>query len=49
MSGLRYSSSRPHQSVVPRPSQDASLRYRAYGALRPMDKPSFLERIFGKH
>lgn len=48
MTSSRYWSSRPHESVVPRPQMDAHQRYRTYGPIQPMTGPGLLERIFGK-
>lgn len=48
MISSRYLSSRPHGSVVPRPQLDAHDRFRFYGPIRPMEQPSFLEKLFGK-
>lgn len=48
MISSRYRSSRPHESVVPRPVLDAQQRYRVYGKIQPMTQPTFLERIFGR-
>lgn len=33
--------------VSPRPSQDASARYRKFGPIQPMEPPSLLARLFG--
>lgn len=33
----RYTKSRPHESIEPRPHTDAHQRYRTYGPIRPMD------------
>jgi hypothetical protein len=44
----RHRSSRPHQSVLPRPQLDAQSRYMVYGPIQPMEQPGFLKRIFGK-
>lgn len=48
MISSRYRSSRPHESVLPRPIVDAHQRYRFYGKVQPMEQPSFLERLFGR-
>lgn len=48
MSGLSFRSSRPDSWVQPRPFRDASMRQQMYGAIRPMEEPSFLERLFGR-
>jgi hypothetical protein len=34
--------------MAPRKSTDALDRYRVYGPIQPMVRPSFLERIFGR-
>lgn len=34
----RYTKSRPHESIEPRPHTDAHQRYRTYGPIRPMDE-----------
>ena len=47
MTAFTYSSSRPHESVLPRPHRDAHQRYLAYGRVLPMDRPNWLERLFG--
>lgn len=49
MSSLTYRSSRADQWTSPRPYSDASLRYRAYGAIQPMQHPrrGFWARLFG--
>ena len=50
MSSLRFHSSRPHDSIMPRPHLDAHQRYLTYGPIQPMDeKPTFLQRLFGRH
>ena len=46
MSSLTYRSSRPDGWVAPRPHSDPSLRYMTHGPIRPMEEPSFLERLF---
>lgn len=48
MISSRYLSSRPHDSVLPRPQLDAHSRYQFYGPIQPMEQPSFLEKIFGR-
>ena len=47
MSSLPYKSSKPDQWTLPRPHQDASLRYRTHGPIRPMDRPGLVARLFG--
>ena len=47
MCQYRFSSSKPDQWVSPRPYSDPSIRAMAYGRVRPMHEPSFLERLFG--
>jgi hypothetical protein len=44
----RYRSSRPHESVLPRPHLDAHARYQVFGPIQPMEQPGFLQRLFGK-
>lgn len=44
----RYQSSRPHESIIPRPQLDAHARYRFYGPVQPMEQPGFLEKLFGR-
>jgi hypothetical protein len=49
MSSLQYRSSKPDQWVMPRPYQDASLRYRTHGPVQPMEYPrGFWARLFGR-
>lgn len=43
-----YRSSAPDRWVMPRPHQDASLRYRAHGPIQPMERPGFFARLFGR-
>ena len=45
MSSYVTHSSRPHQSVLPRPQSDPHLRMRIYGKVRPMEEPGFFERL----
>ena len=47
MSHLSFRTSRADRWTQPRGSDDASLRYRAYGKVQPMEEPSLLERWFG--
>jgi hypothetical protein len=49
MSSLSYHSSSPDRWVQPRPHQDASLRYMKHGPIQPMEEPSFLARLLGRH
>lgn len=46
MSGLQFRSSRPDQWTLPRPYQDANLRYRTHGPVQPMEQRSFFARLF---
>ncbi|MEO6040491.1 MAG: hypothetical protein ABIP41_01190 [Croceibacterium sp.] len=48
MSSLSYKSSRPDGWIMPRPHQDASLRYMTHGKILPMEEPGFLARLFGR-
>lgn len=48
MSGLNYRSSRPDQWTMPRPFQDASLRYLKHGPIQPMEQRGFVDRLFGR-
>lgn len=48
MISSRYQSSRPHESVIPRPQLDAHARHRFYGPVQPMHEPTLLERLFGR-
>ncbi len=48
MISSRYLSSRPHESILPRPQLDAHDRLRFYGRIQPMEQPSFLERLLGR-
>lgn len=41
-------SSRPDQWANPRPPVDPSRRLMAYGKVRPMEEPSWLERLLGR-
>ena len=46
MSSLQYRSSKPDKWTMPRPYQDASLRYRAHGPILPMEpRPGFFARL----
>ena len=47
MSHYTYRSSKPDSWAYPRPTLDPSLRALAYGPIRPMHEPSWLERLFG--
>lgn len=49
MTALRHHSSKPHQWISPRPYTDADLRRHAYGKVRPMHEPNWLERLFGRN
>jgi hypothetical protein len=33
---------------MPRPHQDASLRYIKHGPVQPMEQPGFFARLFGR-
>lgn len=48
MSTRSYHSSRPDRWISPRPSSNPCLRAQAYGKIRPMEEPSWLERLFGR-
>ncbi|MBT0667841.1 hypothetical protein HT136_05610 [Novosphingobium profundi] len=49
MSSYGYRTSRPHESILPRPHRDASQRYLAYGPIQPMDSDrGFLSRLFDR-
>lgn len=48
MSSLSFRSSRPDTWAEPRPFHDASLRHQMHGRIRPMEEPSFFERLFGR-
>jgi hypothetical protein len=48
MSSMNYRSSRPDSWTMPRPYQDASLRYIKHGPIRPMEEPGLLARLFGR-
>ena len=47
MSQYSFHSSRPDHWVSPRPTRDPSIRALAYGRVRPMHEPTWLERLFG--
>ena len=49
MSAYSFTSSRPHESILPRPHRDAHLRYLTYGPIVPMDapRPGLLRRVLG--
>jgi len=49
MCAYRFVSSRPHESILPRPHRDAHQRYLAYGPVIGMDeqRPGLLSRLFG--
>lgn len=44
-----YVSSRPDNWTQPRPHSDPSLRLHKYGRVRPMEEPSFWDRLLGRH
>ena len=48
MSSLQYKSSKPDPWTMPRPHQDASLRYRTHGPIQPMENPGFFARLFAR-
>ena len=48
MTHLRHTSSAPTHWVSPRPHSDASIRFQKHGKIQPMEKPSFLKRLFGR-
>ncbi len=43
-----YRSSAPDSWTMPRPYRDASLRHQKHGPIRPMEEPSFFDRLFGR-
>ena len=47
MQGYTYRSSRPDSWVQPRAYSDESLRRAKYGRIQPMERPSFVARLFG--
>ena len=47
MSSERIHTSAPDQWSHPRPYQDASIRRRKHGPVRPMREPGFIERLLG--
>ena len=49
MASLQFRSSRPDAWVMPRPYQDASLRFRTHGPILPMEEEprGFFARLFG--
>ncbi len=47
MSSYTYRGSRPDPWSSPRAHSDPTLRALAYGKVRPMEEPSWLERVFG--
>ncbi|MFL0357659.1 hypothetical protein ACI5KX_14445 [Erythrobacter sp. GH1-10] len=49
MCQFRYNSSRPDSWVMPRQPLDPSVRALAYGRVRPMHEPSWLERLMGRY
>ncbi|MEE4154599.1 MAG: hypothetical protein V2I27_10610 [Erythrobacter sp.] len=48
MNTRTFHSSRPDHWNSPRPVSDPCLRALAYGKVRPMEEPSWLERLFGR-
>lgn len=47
MSSLQYRSSKPDAWIMPRPHQDASLRFRTHGPILPMETDAgFWRRLF---
>lgn len=48
MTSYTTRSSRPHESILPRPHRDPSQRFLSYGPIQPMEYPrGVLERLFG--
>ena len=39
----------PDRWAKPRPSLDPSMRRKVHGPIRPMDEPTFFERLFRWH
>ncbi|MEL7444970.1 MAG: hypothetical protein AAGK02_04065 [Pseudomonadota bacterium] len=48
MSSYNFHRSQPDRWSSPRPYSDPSIRAYAYGKVRPMHEPSWLERLFGR-
>ncbi len=48
MSAYSYRTSRPNTWVMPRQNLDGHQRRMAYGPIQSMERPSLLERLFGK-
>jgi hypothetical protein len=48
MPTLQYRSSKPDAWTMPRPYQDASLRYLKHGPIQPMEQTGFFARLFGR-
>ena len=48
MSSLQCRSSKPDNWTLPRPYQDASLRFQKHGPIQPMGEPGFFARLFSK-
>jgi hypothetical protein len=46
MSAMRFISSNPDKSVLPRPHCNETQRRYIHGPVRPMHEPGFLERLF---
>lgn len=42
-----FRSSRPDNWTLPRSQRDPAYRHMSHGPIQPMDKPSFIERLFG--
>ncbi len=46
MSPFILHTSRPHESILPRPHSDPLQRLHTYGPIQPMEEPGFLRRLF---
>lgn len=47
MSNLPFHSSSPDRWSKPRGYSDSGMRRLVHGPIQPMERPSFLERLFG--
>ena len=47
MASVSFRSSRPDAWVSPRPHSDPSARFMKHGAIRSMEQPGWLARLFG--
>ena len=47
MSSLSYRSSSPDRWSKPRGYSDTGIRRLVHGPIQPMERPGFLERLFG--